>query len=229
MDYMSEQINELAKALNAVQKKITGAKKDADNPFFKSKYADLESVWDACREPLTENGLSVTQFLNGEALVTMLLHSSGQWIKGEQKIYTKDNSPQAFGSAITYARRYGLAAIVGIVQVDDDGQAAQGHKPLETKANRVEQQIASKPVPPMEEIPYSDTPFPEYDNAHPLASYVIPDVAKRYKGKTFSQVPLKELSEYGEYMGKFLTQDGKTIRGAWIELLNNIDSYVKGN
>lgn len=125
----SEQINELATALSKAQGEITGALKDSSNPFFKSKYADLASCWDACRKQLASNGLSViqtTDVLDGIVVVrTTLAHSSGQWIRGSLPVKTKDDSPQAQGSGITYARRYALAAIVGLAQIDDDGEAAQ--------------------------------------------------------------------------------------------------------
>lgn len=129
----SENIGALAAALAKAQSQISGAIKDAANPFFKSRYADLESVWQACRKPLTDNNLSVTQTSryteHGLMLVTTLLHSSGEWIAGEMPVLVKDNSPQAQGSGLTYARRYALAALVGIYQTDDDGEAAQGRKP----------------------------------------------------------------------------------------------------
>jgi len=127
----SEQINELATALAKAQGKIVGALKDSANPFFKSKYADLASCWDACREQLTSNGLSVMQFTetveNGLAVTTRLAHASGQWVESTLIVHPKDDGPQAAGSAITYARRYGLAAIVGLAQVDDDGNAANAN------------------------------------------------------------------------------------------------------
>ena len=126
----SEQINELALALSKAQSHMTGALKDSANPFFKSKYADLNSVWDACRNQLSGNGLSVIQTtdLVGDIVVvrTTLAHSSGQWIAGVLPVKAKDDGPQAQGSGITYARRYALAAIVGLAQIDDDAEAAQG-------------------------------------------------------------------------------------------------------
>jgi len=126
----SEQINELAAALSKAQASITGALKDSANPFFKSKYADLASCWDACRKQLTDNGLAViqtTDVVDGVVFVkTTLAHSSGQWIVGALPVKTKDESPQAQGSGITYARRYALAAIVGLAQIDDDAEAATG-------------------------------------------------------------------------------------------------------
>lgn len=126
----SESINELAMALSKAQGEITGALKDSANPFFKSKYADLASCWDACRGALSKNGLAVTQCPTTEAtetyLVTSLLHSSGQWMRSRLVVQPKDETPQAMGSALTYARRYALTALVGIAQVDDDGNAASG-------------------------------------------------------------------------------------------------------
>jgi hypothetical protein len=126
----SEQINELAAALSKAQASITGALKDSANPFFKSKYADLASCWDACRKQLTDNGLSVMQTTDivADTVVvrTTLAHSSGQWISGILPVRAKDESPQAQGSGITYARRYALAAMVGLAQIDDDAEAAQG-------------------------------------------------------------------------------------------------------
>lgn len=127
MSEQSESIKELATALAKAQGKITGALKDSENPFFKSSYADLASCWDACREALSANELSVVQTLDREGyLVTTLLHSSGEWIRSAVKMIPKDDSPQAIGSCITYMRRYSLAAIVGIAQVDDDANAATG-------------------------------------------------------------------------------------------------------
>ena len=129
----SDNIAELAAALSKAQADITGALKDSSNPFFKSKYADLASCWDACRKQLAANGLAVIQTTEpteaGLMLVTTLAHSSGQWVRGSMPVLTKDSSPQGQGSGITYARRYALAAIVGLAQIDDDAEAAQGRKP----------------------------------------------------------------------------------------------------
>ena len=125
----SESIAALAAALSKAQADITGALKDSSNPFFKSRYADLASCWDACRKQLAANNLAVIQTTEvteaGTVLVTTLAHSSGEWMRGTLPVVTKDNGPQAQGSGITYARRYALAAIVGLAQIDDDAEAAQ--------------------------------------------------------------------------------------------------------
>lgn len=131
----SDNIAELASALSKAQSEIQGAKKDCANPFFKSKYADLSSVWDACRDPLTRNGLSVIQTTGerdgNQYLYTMLAHSSGQWIRSELKVIVGKPDIQALGSSLTYCRRYSLAMIAGVCPEDDDGNdAAQQAKPL---------------------------------------------------------------------------------------------------
>ena len=130
----SESINELANALVKAQSQVRGASKDSDNPYFKSKYADLSSVWDACRSALTGNGLSVVQSprinlaLSAETthveVETLLLHQSGQWVRDTLAIPVTKADAQGVGSAITYARRYALAAFVGVAPEDDDGNAA---------------------------------------------------------------------------------------------------------
>lgn len=135
----SENIAELAAALSKAQANITGALKDSANPFFKSRYADLNSVWDACRKQLTDNGLSVIQTTDivADTVVvrTTLAHASGQWISGILPVKAKDDGPQAQGSGITYARRYALAAIVGLAQIDDDAEAAQGRPGITPKGD----------------------------------------------------------------------------------------------
>lgn len=137
----SEQINELATALSKAQAEMKGAIKDSKNPFFKSSYADLSSVWDACRGPLTKNGLSIVQTNCGDSpetltVCTTLLHSSGQWISSQLTGKPVKNDPQAIGSAYTYYRRYALAAMVGVSPEDDDGNSAYGS--YETASGEIE-------------------------------------------------------------------------------------------
>jgi len=124
----SETINEIAAAIAKAQGQIKGASKDANNPFFKSKYADLASVWDACRAALSANGLAVIQSPSAEgtrvSVDTLLTHSSGQWMAGTVSVTAKEDTPQAIGSAITYLRRYALQSFVGVSPEDDDANAA---------------------------------------------------------------------------------------------------------
>ena len=125
----SEQINELVSALSKAQGEMDGAVKDSLNPHFKSKYADLASVWQACRDPLSKHGLSIVQTLDllGEkqVLMTILAHASGQWIKSTIQLPIQRPGPQELGSCLSYCRRYALAAMVGVYQDDDDAESAQ--------------------------------------------------------------------------------------------------------
>lgn len=131
----SDQINELASALAKAQAAMSGAKKDSTNPHFKSTYADLASIWDACREPITTQGLSVVQSPRlvsaGDGawiveLETRLLHTSGQWLSDTIAVPLGQPTPQGVGSAVTYCRRYALAAVLGIAPEDDDAEGAMG-------------------------------------------------------------------------------------------------------
>lgn len=126
----SESICDLAKALMLVQASLTPARRDSTNPYYNSTYADLSSVWESCREILAKNGLCVIQgnsvgAANTLIVETILIHESGQWVQSELCLPLSKADPQGVGSAMTYGRRYGLAAIVGIVaDADDDGNAA---------------------------------------------------------------------------------------------------------
>lgn len=124
----SESISKIAVALLAAQKGITFASKDATNPHFKNKYADLGSVVDAVKPALNEAGIVFIQTASPSDdgklhLATRLMHESGEWIEDTLVMPLPKPDPQGFGSAMTYARRYALAAITGVYQDDDDGNA----------------------------------------------------------------------------------------------------------
>ncbi len=125
----SETIGELAKALAKAQGEMSSAKKSADNPFFKSKYADLHEVMDSIRKPLTDNGLAISQLIQPDpdcaVVETILMHESGEWLSSIIQIKPTKNDAQGMGSAITYARRYSASSIVGLAsEEDDDGNEA---------------------------------------------------------------------------------------------------------
>src|SRR3990167_5060872 len=131
-------IENLGKALSLAQSQMLGAKKDAINPHFRSKYADLESVWQGCRDALTNNGLSVVQMPGFEdgmcVLYTQLIHSSGEWIRSRSAAPILKQDAQAVGSALTYLRRYALAAVVGVCPEDDDGNGCSDTQKAQPKA-----------------------------------------------------------------------------------------------
>jgi len=134
----SETINELAAALAKAQGEILAAKKDSENPHFRSKYADLGSVWDAIRAALTKHGLSVVQsprLLTTHETVwfveieTTMLHESGQYLSDVLAMPLPAPTPQGVGSACTYARRYALAAFAGVAASGDDDDATAASLP----------------------------------------------------------------------------------------------------
>ncbi len=139
----STEIGELAKALAQAQGEMRPAGFDAINPHYKSKYSKLPAVWDACREPLSKNGLCVMQTISEQDgkvyLTTTLAHSSGQWIKSILPVISTKADNHGMTSGITYSRRNALSAIVGVVSDDDD----DGNECVKF------QQSHSKPVDPI--------------------------------------------------------------------------------
>ena len=177
-------INELAKALSLAQIEMNGAFKDAKNPFFKSNYADLKQVMQVFQTYYAPKGLAVAQLVSGKCLKTILMHTSGQSISSEGEIpIAKVNDPQAFGSALTYMRRYTLAAIIGCYQTDDDAELSMGR----TEAPKIVSQpiisqpkqthtITIKPAPKTtEEVIQSS---PEFAECNAWADNIIPPEPK---------------------------------------------------
>lgn len=157
----------LAKALAAAQAEMTSAAKDGHNPAFHSSYATLASCLDACRGPLTRHGLAVVQMPRQipDGLVeveTMLLHESGASVSSALAARPVKSDPQGIGSAITYLRRYGLLAMVGLAPDDDDGEAASGRtepppKPAPPKPSAPKPAPAPKAKPAPEKATHDPT------------------------------------------------------------------------
>jgi hypothetical protein len=219
----SESTKEIATALSNFQGKMTAVKKDATNPFYKSKYASLDTIWETIRKPLSENGLSVAQTMNliesNSVLETTLYHTSGEWISGTQLVNPVKNDPQGLGSAITYARRYSLSAILGLVS-DDDDDANTATKP-ETK-----QEVK---VPPRQNDPLlADPPekvegitVPQTKKIHATAKEkgLSPEEARAYMQKTFKKNSTKELtkdeaSTMIEFLNEIKPDDIPLVRAA---------------
>lgn len=160
----SPEIAELAKAMVKVQQALEPVHKDAENPFVKNRYATLNAVIEACRDALIAQSVWVVQYpvavdAGRLGLVTKLVHGeSGQWQSSMMVMPLPKNDPQGYGSALTYARRYGLATLVGLVsEVDDDAEAALPQRSRPAKANERERRPAEpKPVDPLACLPKID-------------------------------------------------------------------------
>jgi hypothetical protein len=129
---MENTIKSLAKSLVKAQSTISGAIMDSNNPFFGSKYADLESVTMAIKKPLAENGLGYVQRVHREnnfvGVETIIIHESGEtFSNGVTWVPVTKNDAHGFGAGLTYARRYSLASCFGVIQTDDDGNGAIGN------------------------------------------------------------------------------------------------------
>ena len=220
----SESIALLAGALAKAQLQIEPASKNATNPHFRSHYADLASIWDACRGPLNTNGLSIVQFpCDGEVgrtgLCTMLLHSSGEYISEVVTTRSQKDDPQGLGSALTYLRRYALAAVVGVTATeDDDGNAAS------TPAHSRVAAPAPRPyIPPPVSPPLVNAPAPSKPVSQPVSQPVAKPVQTATSGTSAVQaiVEFYKVDEGVAKNGRAYTKhrigwtgiDGKMIYG----------------
>ena len=122
--------DKLFEALAKMQGALDNAKKESDNPYFKSKYADLATCLQTAKKPMADNGLSISQHctFDGQFVqcVTVLGHSSGQMMVSTLNVPVAKKDAQGIGSSITYARRYALSSIIGLTQKDDDGEGSVG-------------------------------------------------------------------------------------------------------
>jgi hypothetical protein len=216
----SDSIKDLATALSSAQSEIRGAIKDAENPFFKSSYADLESIWESCREIITTHGLSVTQLPtmtdDGKypALETTLMHSSGQWISGKIALNPVKPDPQSMGSAISYMRRYSLAAVLGIYQKDDDGEAAMGRRkePAQNYPSR------------SEDVTSITTVMSHALNAADPEEMYVP--FGKNKGRKIKDIGRLQIEDDLKYWNKRLAEEGKMPTGALANYLAAISAYL---
>lgn len=223
----SEDIKELAAALSEAQGVIEGAKKDSEATISgstKRKYADLASVWDACRKSLADNGLSVVQVTEGGpdtvTVITRLMHKSGQWMEGSLTMKPQQMTPQGLGSCITYCRRYALMAMVGIAPEDDDGQAAS-QAPPQHQGQQRQQQTQATPQPQPQPNGNSQPIAIDANNAGASAW-----ASKIHKLKNDNNLTQHDLQVYGKLSGTLtdLVKAGATQELQ--EAFNLLSEYV---
>jgi len=222
----SETIGELAKALAAAQGEIENAKKDAENPFFKSKYADLAAVREAYQKPLSKHGLALVQTPSTEftedgmivSVTTILMHTSGEWVSGQIRAIPGKTDPQGIGSCVTYLRRYGAGAITGVAADDDDGNAAS--TPTNAREVVTKKSIKSVEITPevqalRDAIKASmkllndagDTPQWTVERVNHMAK-------ENFNGKTTAQLTAPELNDFADMFSQRL----ETLRTQKVEV-----------
>lgn len=196
----SAELDKLATALAKAQASLSGAKKSALNPHFKNNYATLQDVWEAAREVLAPNGLSVSQTYepsDGRVLNlrTTLMHTSGQWLAGVISMAPQQANPQGIGSAATYARRYSLASILGIVaDEDDDGNHASKGENEPDREKPVYRAPAPRSAPRQAEAPAEqESPSERQETASGWRSVIVPKFIKKYAGERLGKMPEKDL------------------------------------
>ncbi len=212
----SESITNLIGALTTFQGKMTAVKKDATNPFYKSKYATLDTIWETIRKPLSENGLSIAQTMNlldgKSVLETTLYHTSGEWINGTQLVNPVKDDPQSLGSAISYARRYSLSAILGIVaDEDDDANVATKPEPKQS-VKATSQSTETKSV---------DATEAQIKKIYATAKekQLSSEEAKEYIKRKFNKTSTKELTQQEastmiEYLNEIKPGEASLVRAA---------------
>jgi len=218
----SDDIAALAAAMAKAQAEITGASKSSENPHFRSKYADLASVWDACRGPLTKHGLAIIQWprlahLGGEAwaleLETVLTHTSGQWMADTLAVVLARLDAQSIGSAITYARRFSLGAVAGVAPEDDDGEGATAGAPLARQGKSAPATTASAP-------PAGDPPAPAPVHALEVeraTGHVLGIVARKVANGERFVITLSNQHTYATFQRR-LAETAKLAREAGTEI-----------
>jgi hypothetical protein len=194
MNTQSDNIADLAASLAKAQSEMGAVHKDQDNPYFRSKFAGLSTVWEAVKPALTKNGLSIVQMPGsderGYFVQTQLLHSSGQWIRSTTYMKPAKEDPQGIGSLISYARRYALQAMVMACPDDDDGEAAMGRN------------SPQKPTEAPKQTPKVDTP--KAKAAKPAEPAMEPKNFPKFNGDGHQQL-FQKLMEAGVTQDDFMS------------------------
>lgn len=184
----SDSIAKLAMAMTKAQSMVGIAIKNAVNPHLKNRYADLGAVWDAVMPALQANELSVLQLPapseDGRLhLETLLMHSSGEWLSSTLVMPLAKADPQGYGGALTYARRYALAALMGVTQDDDDGERATSWREKSAQQPASETQIVR-----MQDL------LKDYGRSWEQLSAIYPS-DKRYKDADIAIVTAEDMAK----------------------------------
>lgn len=218
MEYQSQEIGELAKALSAAQGMMDAARKDSKGNY--GKYTTISSILEVVKDALSKNGLAVVQApmpceSGSISLRTTLMHTSGQWIASQLNMKAENVSPQKIGSVITYARRYALAALLGVGQEDDDAQAVQDE--YERQARKAQKQRVQQTRQQAAES-NPDAPTPEMFRA--LMATLTERGCKERE---------EYLAELSEFFGKEVKSSKELTRTEISEYLNACNGAAQDN
>lgn len=223
MDTQSSEIEKLATAIVDAQRVLVPARKDATNPFFHSKYADLPAVWEALAA-FREAGIAITQSPMDSPdgyiiLDTQLTHTSGQWMRSRLKMRVSKDDPQGAGSALTYARRYALGCMTGLVtEEDDDGNAASQSKPT---PKTFEQKFPAQPPTQAKNVVPTPNVAQESASLAPGSGWIVPfGMNKGQRICDISDGDVDWLLQY--YMAKMQDQPQSKFVSEWEQAIMEI-------
>lgn len=221
----SDELKNIAKALAKFQADIKDPARDKDNPYFKSKYVALDGLLDAVRPVLATNGLSFIQspVSNGQdmGVTTLLMHDSGEWIESDPFVlHAVKNDPQAGGSAITYARRYSLSAVLGVAWDDDDDaniatkgpRGRSNARETASKGNHIQNNAKAEKTPSQPAQP-KRTPTTVHDyyeltiewaRANEAVMFIGPLLKAKFNKGHFKELSLAEAKAFYENIGKLV-------------------------
>lgn len=224
----SENLADLLAALSKAQSKIRAATKDSINPDYKSGYASFDSIREASIGPLTDNGLSISQWVSKDeqgriTLITMLGHLSGQFILSEAPILLAKQDMQSLGSGISYQRRYSWSSAIGISSdEDDDGKKAcdvSGKKESDHKKSHINNQ---KPQNTPVWINYKMSLF----NSQLVDSnYKV--LFGKFKDKTFGDIDPNDLWDYAEYILDATNKKKEKLKPQTIDFIEKVKGFCE--
>lgn len=202
----SNEINEISKAMSMAQGEMRPASKSTVNPFFKSKYSTLAQIWEAAREPMTKNNLTIMQNVSsceqGISISTRICHASGQWIEfGPLEIPLNKRDAQSVGSATSYGKRYSLSAAIGVVseEEDDDAESAMGRKDEKKDTKMNQNKVDTKKDQPTDEKRFvNKDQIREFNQNYDKCD----DVFRKFIDDTIFSLSLKDLSNMEEKVWK---------------------------
>lgn len=207
----SDSLTDLGAALSLAQEKIKDAAQNGRGNF--GPYSTLTDIREATNKALTAHGLSVCQTFEhderGDYLETTLLHSSGQWLSGKIYLKLKDPTMQSLGSAITYARRYSLAALLNVAQEDDDGAMAQNAEREKPRG--------------------TSTPTRSSSGLSSSGEYKMGIPRNRNFGKSLDEMGEKTVKSDFEYWAGRVSAEGKPATGEVKKFLEHADSWLKAH
>lgn len=235
----SPETDKLIPALLKAQSEMSPVFKDAVNPHFKAKFADLSSILGMVKPKLNANGILLTQatawITEGTLLITKLTHTSGQWAESSYMVQAMKSDPQAFGSALSYAKRYSLTSFIGIETTDDDAEHAMDRPTIssqrETQPKVATSTMTTTPSPVQKQEPVAQSKWvaavvaKSEPNHDPTGTYRA--VFGKYKGVMLKECLVHDLENYCNWLKKNAADTNKPLSPNATEFILEVGKFLK--